>query len=131
MLRLKAITTLQNLADQVAAEINNGVRQVGTTFEEMRAQRAAVEAAKAQLQALEDTERIRGRLSPEFLQVKLQAQETLAAAERAELQALIDYNTALTELARIAGTILDVHHVQLERVLDRRDLPAGLPKAKP
>lgn len=129
--RLKAITTLQNLADQVAVEINNGVRQVSTTFEEMRAQRAAVEAGKVQLQALEDTERIRGRLSPEFLQVKLQAQETLAAAERAELQAIIDYNTALTDLARIAGTILDVHHVQLERVLDRRDLPPGLPKAKP
>ena len=129
--RLKAITTLQSLADQVAVEINNGVRQVGTTFQEMRAQRAAVEAARVQLQALEDTERIRGRLSPEFLQVKLQAQEILADAERAELQAIIEHNAAMTDLDRIAGTILDVHHVKLERALDRRGLPPALPRAAP
>jgi len=129
--RLRAIATLQNLVDQVAVEITNGVRQIHTTFEELRAQRAAVEAASVQLQALEDTERIRGKLSPEFLQVKLQAQETLADNQRAELQAVINYNAAMTDLARLAGTILDVHHVKLERVVDDHQAPPPLPKAPP
>jgi len=128
--RLKAITTMQNVADKVAVVINERVRQMNATFEEMRAQRAAVAAAKVQLQALEDTERIRGRLTPEFLQTKLAAQETLAAAERAELQATIDYNTARTDLARTVGTILNQHRVKLENTFSREDLAGWKVPAK-
>jgi len=130
--RLKAITNLQNLADQVALEVSERVRQIHTAFEEMRAQRAAVEAARVQLQALEDTERIRAQLTPAFLNTKLQAQETLARAERDELQAAIDYNTAMADLARATGTILDRHQVELETTLSPKDLERfKLPPRKP
>ncbi|HUU22122.1 MAG TPA: TolC family protein [Phycisphaerae bacterium] len=112
MERTKAVVSMQNIADQIAVAIYERVRQIATTYEEMLAQRAAVEAARIQLQALEDTERIRAQLSPEFLRVKLQAQETLANSERAELQAVVDYNNALAELGRITGTILEMHRIE-------------------
>ena len=111
--RTKAIVAMQNIADQIAVAVDERVRQIGTTYEETLAQRAAVEAAGVQLQALEDTERIRAQLTPEFLRVKLQAQETLANAERAELQAIVDYNNAMAELARTTGTTLELHRIEI------------------
>ncbi len=111
--RTKQIVSMQNIADQIGVAVHERVRQIGTTYEETLAQRAAVEAARVQLQALEDTERIRAQLTPEFLRVKLQAQETLANAKRAELQATVDYNNAMVELARITGTILELHRIEI------------------
>ncbi len=109
----KAIVSMQNAADQIALAVNERARQIETAHEELLAQRAAVEAARIQLQALEDTERIRGRLTPEFLRVKLDAQVTLATAARSETQALVDYNTAMAELARATGTTLELHRVRI------------------
>jgi outer membrane protein TolC len=111
--RLKAIATMQNNADQVAALVKDRIRQIDTTALEVRAQRAAVEANRVQLQALEDTERIKGRLSPEFLQVKLQAQESLANSQRAELEAIVSFNIALTDLSRATGTLFEQQRVQI------------------
>jgi hypothetical protein len=77
----------------------------------MLAQIQAVEAAKAQLEALNARERLLGRLSPEFLNVKLQAQQTLATARQGLLAAQVQYNVALIELAQVTGTLLDESQV--------------------
>lgn len=116
--RLRTIAQTQNIADNIAQQVNERVRQIRTTFEELRAQQAAVEAAKVQLKALDDTEAIRAQLTPEFLQLKLQAQETLAGAQRAEIQATVDYNTAAAELAKVTGTILQLPGVKVELPTD-------------
>jgi hypothetical protein len=79
----------------------------------MLAQRAAAEAARLYLQSLEDIERIRGRLTPEFLLVKLQAQQDVAVAQRAELAAIVQYNIALADLERASGTVLQVQPVRI------------------
>jgi outer membrane protein TolC len=123
--RLKAITVMQNTADDVTQAVNDRVRQVRTNYQEMLAQRASVDAAKIQLQALDDTEKIRGRLTPEFLQVKLQAQETVANSQRLELLAIVQYNQALTDLDRVTGTILDTQRVKiaLPGAIDQKDWP--------
>jgi len=110
--RLKAIATMQNTADLVAQQVRQQIRQIATTYQEMKAQQRAVEASRNQLEALEATEELRP-LSPEFLQVKLAAQEDLANAQRAELAAVVNYNIALAELARAAGTILELHRVRI------------------
>lgn len=111
--RLRALTQMQNVADQLAVSVKERIRQVNTTFQEIKAQRASVEASKAQLFALEQTEQNRGRLTPEFLQVKLNAQEALANAQRSELRAVVAYNQALADLARITGCTLELHQVKL------------------
>ena len=109
--RLKAIATLENLSDQVAVQVKERVRQVEATYEQWQIQQDAVAAAELELKALQDTEEIRGQLTPEFLSVKLSAQASLAEAERAELQAITDYNIALVELERTSGTVLEMYPV--------------------
>jgi outer membrane protein TolC len=111
--RTKAIVTMQNTADQIAVSIQERIRQIGSSHDQIVAQHAAVKASEAQLSAIEVTEKVRARLTPEFLQLKLQVQQTLASSQQAELQAMVDYNSALADLARITGTILDQHRVEI------------------
>lgn len=109
--RTKAIVTMQNTADQLAVTIAERVRQVHTSYEQMVYQHEAVKASEAQSSALEAV--INKPLTPEFLQVKLQAQGTLAGSEQAELQAKVDYNNALADLARVTGTVLELNRVEI------------------
>lgn len=124
--RLKAIAAMQNVADQLAVIVKERTRQIYTSFQEMKAQAEAVKAARIQLDALEATERIRGTLSPSFLQTKLSAQETLANAQRGELQAIVQYNTAISQLAQATGTILETYGIQLAlpTIINRSAWPA-------
>lgn len=110
--RRKAVSTLHSTADEVALSVKESVRRVRTSIEEARIQQAAVEAAGAHLATLEQAEQIRDKLTPEFLLVKLQAQETYAQSQRARTAALIELNVAAAELAQHTGTILDLRMVQ-------------------
>jgi outer membrane protein len=110
--RRKAISVLQNVADQVALQGKERIRTVETNHEEIQVQKEAADAATVQLQTLEDSEEIRERLTPEFLLVKLQAQEALANAQRAEIRAIIEFNISLAQLAQTTGTVLGLHQIQ-------------------
>lgn len=110
--RSKAVSALQNIADQVATVVKERIRQVQTNHAEIQIQKDALEAAGIHLQALEDTEPIRESLTPEFLLVKLQAQQALAEAQRAEVKAIVGFNISLADLARTTGTVLQLHRVR-------------------
>ena len=110
--RRKAVSALQNVADKVAIQAKERIRMVETNHAEIQVQKEAVEAARIHLQALEDSESIRERLTPEFLLVKLQAQEFLASSQRSEIKAIVDYNIALARLAQTTGTVLEMRYVQ-------------------
>ncbi len=110
--RRKATSILHNTADQVAVQVRERARRVQTSFDELKVQQEAVQAARAHLQTLEESEAIREKLTPEFLLVKLQAQETYAQAQRGEIGAIVELNIALAELAQAAGTILDLRMVE-------------------
>lgn len=116
--RRKAISALQNLADQVAVAAKERMRRVETNYSEIQIQKDAVEAARIHLRALEDSEAVRERLTPEFLLVKLQAQEILATAERAQIQAIVEFNVSLARLAQTLGTILELHQVRTSLPMD-------------
>jgi hypothetical protein len=111
--RLKAITVVQNVADQVAVQTKERLRRIQSSFAQIAIQDDTTQAATGQLLSLEDSEKIRERLTPEYLQVKLQAQESLATARRARMGAVVDYNVALAELAQTTGRVLQVHQVEL------------------
>jgi outer membrane protein TolC len=111
--RLKSVAQLQSVADQIAFAVKERVREVERTYEEIGLQRQSAEALRRQLQALEDIEKIRGKLTPEFLNLKLNAQSTLADTRIAELRTIRAYNQALAELARATGTILKEHQVDI------------------
>jgi outer membrane protein len=109
--RRKAVSALQNVADQVAELAKQGITKIETNYSEIQIQKESAKAARIHLQALEDSEPIRERLTPEFLLVKLQAQEALANAQRSEIRAIVEFNIALVQLAQISGTVLELHQV--------------------
>ncbi|MFZ2145650.1 MAG: TolC family protein [Sedimentisphaerales bacterium] len=109
--RRKAISTLQNLADQVAIQAKERMRMVETNRAEIEIQEQAAQAARIHLQAVEDSEPIREKLTPEFLLVKLQAQGALADAQLAEIKAVADLNISLAKLAQTTGTVLELRQV--------------------
>jgi len=108
----KAISMLQNISDQLAVQVKERIRLAETAYEEIPVQQDAVKAAEIHLQALEDTEVIRDKLTPEFLLVKLQAQETLSNSQRAEIKAITDYETSLVRLAQATGTVLEMRYIR-------------------
>ncbi len=110
--RRKAISTLQNAADRVAVQVKEKARQARTKLDEIKIQQEAAQAAQAQLKALKESEPVRERLTPEFLLVELQAQDTHAEARRAAVDSLIEFNVSLVELARATGTVFELHRVE-------------------
>jgi outer membrane protein TolC len=111
--RLQSVSELQNAADQVAVSVQEAFRQIVTSKRELQSQLEAVQASREQLQALDALEKKLAQLTPEFMQVKLQAQESLARAQNASIQAAADYRTALARLARVTGTILQQNGIKL------------------
>ena len=110
--RSKATSILQNTSDQLALQVKERIRLAETSYNEIQIQKDAVDASKIHLQAVEDTEAIRRELTPEFLLVKLQAQEILSNAQRAEIKSISDYNISQVRLAQSMGTVLDMRYVQ-------------------
>ncbi len=108
----KAVSILHTAADQVAIQVKEKARKTQTTLQQVGVQKDAAQAAQAQLRALEESEPIREKLTPEFMLVKLQAQETYAQTRRAEINALAEFNISLAELARTTGTVLQLHRVE-------------------
>ena len=109
--RRKVVSALQNVADQAAIQAKERIRMVETNHAEIQIQEHAAQAAEIHLQAVEDSEPIRERLTPEFLLVKLQAQGALADAQLAQIKAVADFNISLARLARTTGTVLDMRQV--------------------
>ena len=76
----------------------------------MAVQQKALDYSRTLLQALKDSE-IKGRLTPEYLNVKLNAQADVAQAELLVIQATVNYNIALIQLAQQTGTVLEFNGV--------------------
>lgn len=109
--RSRAVSVKHNVADQIAQEIREKIRMVETAHRQMAIQAEAAEASRMHLRGVEDVELIRKSLTPEFLLVKLQAQESLANAEYAEIKAIADFNNAQVLLAQVSGTVLEMHQI--------------------
>ena len=65
--RRKAVSILHSAADQVAVQVKEKARKTQTTLEQAGVQKDASQAAQAQLKALEESEPIREKLTPEFI----------------------------------------------------------------
>jgi outer membrane protein TolC len=136
--RRKAISSLHALSDQVTLQVKEKIRKVEANYTEIEVQKQATAAARIHLQALQDTEEIREQLTPEFLLVKLQAQQDLAQARRAEASAITNFNIAIAEVAQASGTVLELHRIQsaLDKITapepaDENDPQAPTPPKRP
>lgn len=111
--RMQAIEQYRSILAQVELEVRQAWREVETSWNEIAATRQARFAAGDALSAIEVREEGLERISPEFVQLKLDRQEFLANAERAEAQATSNYNIAISRLELAKGTLLRYNNIVL------------------
>lgn len=110
--RRQAVTAMLQEAQQVILEVKTQLRNLLTSYQEIQARQAARTSAGEELNALTQKESIE-RLTPEFLRLKLDAQQRLANAELSELQAIINYNLAIMKLEQAKGTLLEYNRIAI------------------
>lgn len=108
--RLQAEADLSRVRKGIRAEVLNAAASADTAGARITATRAARKAARTQLKAEKD--RFDAGLSTNFL--VLTRQNDLAAAQLAEIEALVDYRTARTEMARATGSLLEERQIDVE-----------------
>jgi outer membrane protein TolC len=106
----QAEAEMTRLRKSIRAEVLDAAAAAETAVARIDAARAAREAAEVQLAA--ESDRFDAGLSTNFL--VLTRQNDLAAARLAEIEALTDYRTARTELARATGSLLAERRIELE-----------------
>jgi outer membrane protein TolC len=119
--RLQSIEQYQGLIDTVSAEVTTSLRDVRTSWEEIVQRRQARFAAMDSLLAIRERREAGEALTPEFVQLELDAQERLARAAAEESAAQANYNIAISRLERAKGTLLRYNNVVMaEEPLPRR-----------
>jgi outer membrane protein TolC len=103
---------LKKAEQEVLVQIADCVNRVQSRFSQVSSTRKARSFAEAALAA--EQKKLQNGLSTSFF--VLQLQETLTAAQTAELRALTDYNQTLAQLAFAEGSTLAKHHLALEGI---------------
>ncbi|HWN81213.1 MAG TPA: TolC family protein, partial [Candidatus Udaeobacter sp.] len=93
----------------IRAEVMDAAARVETAGQRIDAARSGREAAEIQLAAERD--RYATGLSTNFL--VLTRQNDLSTARLDEIEAITDYRTARTEMARAAGTLIEERGIQM------------------
>jgi outer membrane protein TolC len=94
--------------------VKDALRNVRSAWQQIGVNRTARRAAAENLRALQEREEKGEALTPEFLlDLKLQTQQRLANAQISELQAMVDYNIALTNLYQASGTLLKHNQIEM------------------
>lgn len=109
--RDQAIAALKQVIENVILEVDVAVRNLQTAYYQVPPSTEAVQAAQKNVEAI--IARMT-KLSPEYLDVQLNAQSTMADARRALLSALVNYNIAIVQLERAKDTILNYDNVAIQ-----------------
>ncbi len=106
----QSVINLQRLEQQIVVEVDNSVGTVITSRERIESTREARRLAVESLSAGEKRLELGTGTTFEVLEL----QKRLAQAQFAELQALADYNNAVSKFERNTGTSLRVYNVVIE-----------------
>ncbi len=113
LLRRQALTQMLLDAQNIILQVKTELRALLSSYQQAQAQTAASKAAARVVAALNVQQRFGASLTPTFLNLKLTAQQNLAAANIARIQAIVNYNSAITALQAANGTLLDIDRVRL------------------
>ncbi|HVP89962.1 MAG TPA: TolC family protein [Terriglobales bacterium] len=94
---------------QIALEVSDAVLTLETAAKSVDAYRVARELAEKQLEA--ETKKLNVGLSTNYF--VLTYQDQLSTARSAELSALVAYNIALANIAKVTGTTLETRNITL------------------
>jgi outer membrane protein TolC len=107
----KAQNTLQNTRSQLDIDLQDRVRDVNLSFEQLKLARQATELSQRQL----DIEQQKQKLGKSRVLDLVNLQNALAEARNAELNANIRYLNTLTTLDQFIGTTLQTWQVTVEK----------------
>ena len=99
---------------EVILDVKAALRDVITNYELIQATRAFRVAQAENLRTLQVEEETLAGLTPEFLNLKFQRQETLAEARREEVLALVNFDIAVADLYRAMGIGLTMNKIDIE-----------------
>ena len=118
----QAVISYRNTIQGIESEVVQALQDIQRGYERVEQRRSARVAAAEDLRRLLVSEETLQSITPEFLNVKLQRQQALAAAEQQEVTAVVQYNTAVARYYSTTGTalsrnqiIFDVPSLTLER----------------
>jgi outer membrane protein TolC len=125
--RLQAVADMESVADTLTQQIRQRIRAINTSYKVLGVERETQAASEAQLRALDAMEETIASLTPEFLNLKLQAQGEVASAKQRVLQSITTYNAAMVDLHRVTGSVMEMNQVKtVLPLVDRvRPLPEG------
>ncbi|MED6307109.1 MAG: hypothetical protein VX563_03810, partial [Planctomycetota bacterium] len=106
---------------QTVLQVKNALRDVRTSSLLIGQTRALRLAQAENLRALRVTQKTMAQLTPEFLALKFQRQDGLATARVREVQALVEYNTAIARLFQSMGIGLQMNRIELQ--IDSGSIP--------
>ncbi len=107
----QAVIAYRNVLRQVVLDVKTAVRNARTDFQLMGQRNEARLAAAENLRTLIVQEDV-AALTPEFLNLKFNRQESLAQAELQHISALVNYNVSLANLYAAMGTALERNQIE-------------------
>lgn len=111
--RSGAVIAYQSAIENAVFTVKTSLRSVVASFELIEQTRASRIAAAESVRSLAAFEETLALLTPEFLQTKFVAQDRLASAWLAEIDAKVGYNSALARLYNAMGTGLTMNRIDL------------------
>ena len=112
--RRQAIEQYMGLIKQIEQDVSVSLREVDTTWEEIVTRRRAVFQAADSLRAIQQRREADEALTPTFVQLELDSQQTLANARAEEAQAISRYNIAIAQLERSKGMLLRYNNITMQ-----------------
>jgi len=110
--RLQAIVQYEQVVQGVTQQVKNSLRNVRLNYELLGPTRDARLAATENLRTIEVQEEKSAAMTPEFLNLKLQRQESLANAELDEISTIAAYQVALAQLYTAMGVSLERNKIE-------------------
>jgi len=112
--RSQAVLVYRSAVQNSIFAVKDALRNIDAQYRLIEQTRAYRLAQAENLRALLVDEQTIATLTPEFLALKFQRQLELANAQVQEVQALVDYNTAIAQLWQAMGTGLQMNRVELQ-----------------
>ena len=112
--RSQANIAYKNTLQQVSNEVKGALRDVVTNYALIEQARVARIAATEDVRQLAIQESTTTGLTPDFLDLKLRRQESLAQSEQQEILAMTDYAAALARFHAACGTALERNRILFE-----------------
>jgi outer membrane protein len=106
----QAVAALRQQLEQVILEVNLALRQVVTAYDQIEPQFKSTEASEEEVRSIVARAE---RKDINTLTTELNSRESLASARRSLLQILVDATTAVVDLERSKGTLLDYYNIQI------------------